>query len=202
MVEWSERWWRWGYRVPASENPLLVDVEPDCANGQRGHVWNLPISFASPFSRTCDIPSSRAIVVNLSGVLNDYPCPDTSFHPAKGQTLYQFLIQGAAPIVNAVFDLTLTVDGRAVPNAMDYRFTSPRLFDITGNPTLQPVLDGCITGKPQPAISDGYFVMLRPLPVGTHTIITSGADPNGPFADTITVHSRHGDSDHDGDDGE
>ncbi|HWZ58406.1 MAG TPA: hypothetical protein VNW46_05460 [Gemmatimonadaceae bacterium] len=201
MIHWSQRWWKWAERVPASENPLVDSVGQTCVNGQRGRVWNLPVLIAPATSgtRACTIPNGKALVVNLSGVWNDYPCPDTSFHPAPGQSLYAFLIQGAAPIVGAAHDLTLTVDGQSLPNPTAYRFTSRALTYFTGSTTLDAVLDPCITGRRQAAISDGYFVMIKPLAPGRHVISSAATDPAGTTAVTYDLTVR-GDSD--GDDGD
>ena len=177
MIHWSQHWWQWAYSVPANKNPLVDGNGQDCVNGQQGTVWYLPVLVQGSGTRSCTIPRQRALVINLSGVLNDYPCPDPTFKPAPGQTLYQFLIQGAAPIVNAAFGITLTVDDQSLANPMAYRFTSPRLFDITGDPSLQAVLDPCIVGKPQPAISDGYFVVIKPLAPGSHVVTFVAHDP-------------------------
>ena len=75
---------------------------------------------------------------------------------------------------------------------MAYRFTSPRLFDITGDPSLQAVLDPCIVRKPQPAISDGYFVVVRPLAPGRHVVTFAAQDPTHSTAVTwnLTVKSE------------
>ncbi|MDQ2888988.1 MAG: hypothetical protein M3R65_00345, partial [Gemmatimonadota bacterium] len=145
-------------------------------------------------TRTCTI-RNRALLVNLSGVLNDYPCPDTSFHPAPGQSLQDFLTQGAAQSVDIVNALTLTVDGREVPNLFSYRDTSP-LFYFKGNTTLQTTLDGCITGQRQPAVSDGYYVMLHPLGAGHHVVVFTSSDThNNHSSVTYDLTVRGGDGD-------
>lgn len=197
MVHWSERWWKWAERVPADKNPLVDTVGQSCVNGQRGDVWNLPLVFVpSPSgTRACTIPRGKALVVNMSSAWYDYPCPDTSFHPAPGQTLYQFLIQEAAPGVNAVTGLTLTVDGDTLPEPFAYRFTSPDLTYFTGSTTLVTTLDGCITGHRQPAVEDGYFVMLKPLAPGIHVIVNSSTAPTGTTTVTYYLTVR-GDDDY------
>jgi hypothetical protein len=188
MIHWSERWWKWAEGVPLNQNPNVDTVGQTCVNGQRGDVWNLPalVGGTGTVTRACTIPGGKALVVNLSSAWNDYPCPDTSFHPAPGQTLYQFLIQGVAPIVNMATNLSLTVDGQSLANPTAYRFTSDDLAYFTGSTTLQP-LDPCITGQRQPAVVDGYFVMVKPLAPGRHTITFSASDPAAGTT-TVTYH--------------
>ena len=187
MIEWSEAWWRWELSVPTARNPSLDSTGEYCAAGQEnegaaGHVWYLGTTFggAVTLTRKCTLPRGRALLVNLSGILNDYPCPDTTFHPKPGQSLYNFLALGAKQIVDGVDALTLTVDGRGVPDLFSYRDPTP-LFSFTGNPTLATSIDACITGHPQPAVADGYFVMVKPLDPGTHTLQFTSHDTMGNY---------------------
>jgi hypothetical protein len=183
MERWSELNWQYIYGIPAATNPILDLTGADCAVGQNGPVWQLatvvdPGGPAS-FTRSCTIPSSKAIALPLSGVLNDFPCPDPTFKPPPGQTLFQFLLLGAQQIVDGVNDIELSLDGHAFTNMLGYRITSDDLFNITGDLSLQAGLDGCITGTPQPAVADGYFAMLKPLSPGPHTLVEFSSDTHG-----------------------
>ena len=183
MVDWSESWWQFIYAIPAAQNPELDSTGADCAIGQQGDVWVLasvidPGGVAS-FSRACTLPAGKALLVSPSGVLNDYPCPDPTFQPAPGQSLYDFLLAGAKPIVDSVNGLSIVLDGTALANPFAYRFTSPDLFNVKGDLSLQSGFDGCITGSPQPAVSDGYFAMLKPLGEGRHTLVIQASDTHG-----------------------
>src|SRR5262245_55213744 len=165
MIEWSERWWIWIFGIPAGKNPFLDTTGEDCAVNQGGPVWFLasipdPGTGAS-FTRSCTVPEGKAFLVSPAAILNDFPCPDPNFHPAPGQSLFDFLSQGAAAIVDTDTP-KLVVDGDELDNPFDFRFASRHLFDITGDPSLRTTLDGCIIGTPQPAVSDGYFYMIKP----------------------------------------
>jgi hypothetical protein len=183
LERWSERSWQWLYAIPAAHNPMLDTTGVDCAVGQRGPVWYLP-SVIDPggvasFTRSCTLPHERALLMNLSGVLNDFPCPDPNFKPAPGQSLYDFLASGAKPIVDSVNEIDVALDGTALSDMLAYRVTSDDLFKVGGDVSLQQSLDGCITGAPQPAVSDGYFIMFKPLERGSHTIVTRATDTHG-----------------------
>ncbi len=184
VERWSERLWKYVYSVPSAQNPLLDPTGVDCAVQQPdGPVWYLPPVVdpggTASFTRTCTIPHDRALLVLTSGVLNDFPCPDPTFKPADGQTLYEFLLAGAEGGPNSITSQTFSVDGANLKHIFDYRETSDDVFDLTGNLTLQTSLDGCITGTPQPAVSDAFVVMLKPLPAGPHTIIYNAKDTHG-----------------------
>ena len=194
MVSWSERIWSWIYRQPAATNPLLDQTGDNCDVDQSGPVWFLPsiIPGASVFhgERTCTIPQHKALLVQTAAFLNDYPCPDPSFQPAPGQSLYDFLRAGAAPFIDSVNLLEVTIDG-AHPdeNMLEFRFTSKDLFQVTGDPSLQTALDGCVTGQSQPAVSDSYVFMVKPLPPGNHTLVWHTTDTFGMTGNTtLTYH--------------
>jgi len=67
-----------------------------------------------------------------------------------------------------VTQLEVIVDGRSLTDLFSYRATS-RLFTFTADPSLV-AFDPCVTGTPQSGVTDGYGIMLNPLPPGPHTI--------------------------------
>jgi hypothetical protein len=167
LVGWAEAWWHWSFAIPLSQNPN------DTATADPGENQHGPVYFLSnpPIDgRTFDVPRHKVIAVLLSSVLNDFPCPDPTFHPAPGQTLFEFLSLGAAQADN-VADLEASLDGVPLTDLTSYHVASHKLMHITGDLSLQ-VLDACITGSPQPAVIEAYFMMLRPLGRGTHVLTT------------------------------
>lgn len=184
MERWSERLWQWVYSIPTAQNPLLDTTGADCGVQQpSGPVWYLPPVVGpggtASFTRTCTVPQGKALLVLTSGVLNDYPCPGPGFQPADGQTLYEFLLAGAQGGPNSITAQSLVLDGVKLKHIFDYRATSDDLFDVTGDLSLQSSLDGCITGSPQPAVSDAFVIMLKPLAAGSHTLVYNGQDNHG-----------------------
>src|SRR5689334_4324102 len=93
MEDWAEAWWQWSYSIPLPLNPNDTATADPGAN-QRGPVYFLATTPVD--GRTFDVPHHKAIGVLLSSILNDYPCPDPTFQPPPGQTLFDFLSQGAA----------------------------------------------------------------------------------------------------------
>jgi hypothetical protein len=190
MVDWSESWWRWELSVPTAQNPGLDPTGANCAVNQSGPVWNLGPNFSSPsVVRSCTVPAGRALLINLSGTLADYPCPDPTFQPPPGESLQQFLTGVAASVTHMVNNLTLSIDGTRVPNLFSYQYTTT-LFYFTGAPDLAQSIDPCITGSSQPAVSVAYFTVVKPLAPGTHTLVYTSNDTAGNFSSTtytITV---------------
>jgi len=173
-AEWGVQWWRWAYSFPLAEFPPLQSGELDCAAGQSGSVWFLAGTVGQgPVARSCTIPAGKALFFPIGiTYINDYPCPDPNFQPPPGQTLQQFLTEGAAAVIDLVTELEVVVDGQPLNDLFSYRATS-RLFTFTADPSLV-VFDSCITGTEQYGVTDGYWILLNPLPPGPHTIFFRG----------------------------
>jgi hypothetical protein len=190
MATWGERASQWIYEQPLAHNPLFDQTGADCAVDQDGPVWFIPpIAGGKVFSgsRACTIPHHKAIFLDIGVDTNDYPCPDPNFHPAPGQSLFDFLIATDKPIMDSVNLLEVALDGQALNDVLGYRFISDDLFYIEGDTSLVQRLDSCITGAPQPAIVDGFFMMFKPLPRGAHTIVVHGTNTFGDDK-TFTYH--------------
>jgi hypothetical protein len=193
MERWGELIWKWIYRQPATSNPLLDQTGASCGVDQEGPVWFLasviPNGPLFEAERSCTIPHQRALLVQTSAFLNDFPCPDPTFQPAPGQSLYDFLIGPAKAFIDTVYFLEVTIDGVPQPEMLRYRFTSTNLFNIKGDPSLATTLDGCVTGGHQPAVADGYDFMVKPLSPGQHTLVWHQKDTFGMTGDTtLTYH--------------
>ena len=65
--------------------------------------------------------------------------------------------------------MSVTIDGVPVENVSDYRSESPQ-FTFTA-PT--PWISGD-TGGTGTSVGDGYYMMIKPLPVGRHVIEYGG----------------------------
>jgi hypothetical protein len=204
--QWSAKWWQWAVSVPAHDNPILVDTYPpgyDCALEQdpSSPVFFLAGTTGTKTTRGCNVPSNKMIFFPIVNLLNDYPCPDPTFIPGPGQSIEQFLTVGYRPnpgarqVLDHTTQLSATLDGTALnvdlrlpPVASPFRATSP-LFEFRGDPSLTAAFDPCVTGKDQPGLSDGYWIMLNPLSPGPHTLHFIGTETGAenPPPNTFTV---------------
>jgi hypothetical protein len=182
---WGAEWWKWVYSTPAAKNPIQDTAGEFGSLNQSGPVWFLAGTFGTTAERTLSIPSGKGIFFPIFNIFNDYPCPDSAFQPAPGQTLEEFLAAGAAAFIDQATALVVQVDGVELKNPFNYRAAS-HLVTFTADPSWV-TLDPCVTGTPQVGVSDGYWVMLAPLPKGEHTIhIYAAAGPG--FNLDVTYH--------------
>jgi hypothetical protein len=162
-VELSQQWWQWANSIPAATHPLGDGT--DCSVGQEGAVWFLGGAFDSAtLTRQCSIPSGKAIffpIVN-AGYNNNGEDPqktDAELHELA--SLYG----------SAATGLSAELDGVAVENIDDYHFHSD-VFPIAWPDA--PYFDPTATAGETSMVSDGHFLMLRPLSAGAHTLHFKG----------------------------
>jgi hypothetical protein len=195
MESWSEDWWRWAYSMPASSNPNAT-LTVDCNENQRGPMFFLPSFFPglATVTRSCTVPRHKTIAVLLVSLLNDFPCPDPTFKPAPGQTLFDFLSIGAAQgQAQDVAEVDASLDGNALKDVMSYHVSSDDLFSLTGDVSLQS-FDSCITGSRQPAVAASYFIVLKELEPGPHVFASRWVSPSGAVqAQTVNLNVRGSD---------
>jgi len=145
-------------------------------------VWFLPAvpgsSLGNNVTRACTIPRGRAIMLQMSSAINDYPCPDPSFHPAPGQSLYDFLYDVISPLFDNVTGFTVTLDGVNIQDPLSYRFFSPDVFNFKPDPAMV-AFDSCVTVKHMKGVVDGFYLLFKPMTPGQHTIVLVGHDMEG-----------------------
>lgn len=170
--EWAAEWWKWAFGVPASVNPGLMAGEVDCGVMQgafldgpkKGRVWFLVGAFGGgQVFRSCDIPTGTAIFFPLinaffGAFLNDPP----------GQRTEEFLREQVDCEANTLF---AQIDGVEVKNPFQYLTQGP-LFDVQ---LPEDNIAGLSSDDApelllSPSAQQGYYLFLRPLPPGEHTI--------------------------------
>jgi len=161
--EWSAQWWQYVLSIPASENPLFDPDGSRCAIGQRGPVWFLFGWFGPGAAmRTCSVPDGTALFFPVLNVVDVNTTTQTA-PDLRAET---------APCLDATTLLSVTVDGVSVPDLRKKFRVQSEVFDIT---LPADNLFGLDPGTYSPAIDDGFYVMLRPLGVGPHTVRFEGA---------------------------
>ncbi len=177
LSEWVEAFSKWTLPIPTSLS--FFDDGRSFSLNQSGPVW-----FLQPGcnDRSCILPEGKFLFAPLTFAWNEFPCPDPTFKPAPGQSMEDFLKAGLAPFFDGKppVDGALVVDGKPLTNLGAYRATS-KLFnsviDYSYNTSLGDPCAGFPTiGSPQPCVMDGYWVIIKPLSVGQHTLEYPGCD--------------------------
>jgi hypothetical protein len=175
--QWSAAWWKWAADISEPNSPVDDPTGANCAVKQRGAVWFLAGNTGGTTSRTCTVPADKGIL---------FPIINAECSTGEGNgTTEQELRDCAAGLMNQVTATSASVDGATVdlgpPSGGRFRFASP-LFSITFAPNNA---FGVAAGT-SPSVADGFWVLVKPLAVGKHTIDFQGVFAGGIFQ--VTVH--------------
>ena len=163
-AQWSAAWWQWLMSLPVDGHPGSDSPDFDVTDGQSGSVWFLTGPFGTS-ERHVTIPAGKSLFVGLVNV-EASTLEEPPFYGATAED--QLAI--ANGFADFITDLSFSLDGKAVKNIGDFRVTSPQ-FSFTAP---SPWIFGA-TGGTGTSTGVGYFVMVAPLAVGTHTIHFTGA---------------------------
>ncbi len=168
QAEWGVEWVKYLFSFNCENFPLISTTRENFELNQNGPVYFLVGSFGGKVERSVKLPAGKAVFFPVYNYFNHYPCPYPGFKPAPGQSMEDFLKEGAAALVDLATNMSVTIDEVQIDQIEDFRFTS-RLFYFNGNPELV-CMDPCVTTGPQPAIVDGYWIMIKPLHPGKHRL--------------------------------
>jgi hypothetical protein len=160
--DWSIKWWQWILSIPKDVNPLNDDTGRNCGQKQEGPVWYLAGTPGGTLERTCTIPAEKAILFPvLNGECTYADAPDVknvldlrncSIKADKGAT-----------------NLKARIDNNELQDIESYRVTSSAFPVNLVDNNILAVKPGPTTG-----VSDGWWILLNPLPPGKHEIHFSG----------------------------
>ncbi|HTT32612.1 MAG TPA: hypothetical protein VMH48_03335 [Methylomirabilota bacterium] len=189
--DWSAAWEQWVDSIPTANHPLFDNG--DCSVDQSGPVWFLGGKFIAlggtgrydNVVRNCKVPFGKALYVAIFNS-EDSALEETTFnHLTQIADIRAYL----ASQLDLVTKLTMDVDGQGIPNIKDnFRVQSPAFgFTLPDDNFFTAVGEGPFTaGTYFPGVDDGFYVMLRPLPLGHHTVHFHGE--SGTFVLDITYH--------------
>lgn len=189
----SAQWWQWALSIPPSENPLADATGEKCMVGQHGSVWFLAGVFNSgePTVRTCTVPKGKALffpIVNSVNVDTPNICGQGSAHASVDD-----LRAGAAAFIDGATKLSAEVDGKPIRNLRRVKsnvfavaLPEDNLFDKPCMDAFGADLGNVPAGAFAPAVDDGYYLKLKPLKAGTHTVRFHAENPSASFVLDVT----------------
>ena len=181
--ELAGEWTNWLTAEPIATNPAFDPDGRFCDLNQQGSVWFLASTFGGVVDRTCEVPAGKAIFLSLGGVFLSF-APE---FPAAGDPCAQMAtvaervrcdVNNDVPVAPAI-SFEATLDGEPVDDLFAYRTQSqPGGFTLRApNPSFLTDL-GFPAGDRSPAMADGYFLFLKPLEIGRHTLSFRMVNPD------------------------
>jgi hypothetical protein len=180
--QWSAAWWQWAANISEPNSPVTDDTGADCAVNQNGPVWFLAGTTEGSATRRCTVPPGKAILVPIiNGECSTVEGDGTTEAELRAcaEDLMDHVTQTSASVDGTAIDLGPVSQGR-------FRFQSP-LFTITFAPNNGFYPDGSVAGTGQ-AVADGFWLLIRPLPKGQHTIDFQGTAVFGDVVFQVGVH--------------
>jgi len=170
--QWSAAWWKWALLQSANEHPLFDETGAWAHHGQpESSVFFLAGVFNESGSaqRSFTVPEGKFLFFPLINVFTDnvFVDPPLSVEELRDQ---------AAAYVNVATNLHATIDSISTPDLLAYRVRSP-VFNVEHlqEDNIATVIAGTpILGLIDPMVSDGYWLMVEPLPPGEHIVRFSG----------------------------
>jgi hypothetical protein len=178
VSELGDRWWQWitGVNTATEVNPFKDVGQEGCDIGLQdngkflflvGSAKNVTAFPETGFpEHECGIPQGTSILFPIVNVL----CDNLEAPPFFGENETDQRIC-ANNLLDKAFDLHAEIDGYEVKDPEQYRIDSPsggfNFTAVQNNPVFIPAGNG--TG-----VSDGFWILLKPLKPGDHTITFSG----------------------------
>jgi hypothetical protein len=164
--EWIRRWWEWHVSIPKGNHPREAYSPEKCAQNQNDkNVWFLPdesdlgsSEANTPEIKKCTVPHGKALLVQIYGGGCSY---------GEGLKTDQEL-KDCVDIGLDTVEFTAKIDGVEVmssKNRDDY-LPEPYSYDLTY--TQDNLYD--VPAGTYKAMAGGYFLFVKPLSVGDHTI--------------------------------
>jgi hypothetical protein len=168
LPKWTIKWWRWLLSLPRESNPA-TDISGQCSMLRQDdpNVWFLAGTFGGSVIRQCTIPFGKSV---LMPIIN-YEC---SFADEPSITTARELELKCSSEINDIKHLTVMIDESTLGNLAHYRVRSPVFsIDLQENNIL-----GVEPGYTQ-MTSDGFWIFLKPLGIGKHTVRSLGSCRSG-----------------------
>jgi hypothetical protein len=170
-ADWIKKWWQWSVALPKAEHPQ-TNPKTTCAMKETGQVSFLVQNQQGPSHYSCTIPAKDAILVPIS----TGSCTSIEARSTKPMDLINCATAGDQHLTFKV-----TVDGIRLNN-LENNYATTNIFNMTvPNDNYEYLKDGTY-----PTGAGGYFVFLKPLPVGEHNLsmtarVVNPTDPSFNF---------------------
>lgn len=166
--EWTTKWWKWFLSFPKANNPAFDDTGEKIGRHQPDpNVWFLAGNIGGTTERIIKIPSGKAIlfpIINVTISFSENPALKTDSD----------IISFVKSQIDDIGEKQANIDGEELNISQDFRVKSPPFDFSYPSDNIFDARDGPTRGA-----GDGYWIFLKPLPPGEHTIKTLGSCLSG-----------------------
>lgn len=167
---WAAKWWNWIISIPMKDNPRLDSTGIKCNVEQNDNTtWFLAQISHGYAERHCSIPPGKSILVPILTGECDYLSSPEIYDKAGLLDCASGGIKGAVVHAN--------LDGEQIKEIK--RIVTP-LFNTTIYPDNIFSSVSSLTGDTQ-AVTDGYYIFIKSLPPGLHTLDFSASAVDNPI---------------------
>ena len=187
-ADWAARYWQWSLSFPATANPAADTASPE--SNQSGPVWFLPsVTGNRSVTRSMTIPAGTALFFPaLSVFWNNADCPqNTTMTEAELLELANGQWDAFASLTTCIID-GVAVNGLDNPQTTPYRVQTHLFYVTVADHDNIIAATGTLCfpdGGTVDQVAVGAFLMVKPLPVGQHTVRVIGAA--GPLPDPFFI---------------
>lgn len=158
LYSFTNEWWKWAYSMPLDQSPVRDRNGLHCGVNQQGPVWYLAGGYGtSKIDRLCTLPAQKHIffpVINM-----------VYFTPPGVVQNCEIAKKNAAQNNNDFVYIRVFLNGSELENAERFRLASKECFDL-----FERVPQMYNAPSAAPSATDGYWIMLKPLPAGMHKL--------------------------------
>jgi len=176
--EWGAEWWKWALAIPTPSNPMNDQTGANAGVDQSGPVYFLAGTFCVDLNAGCSFATATRSVTVPAGKGLFFPILNAECSTFEGNGTTEAELRACVQSsVDLATGVEADVDGVPIDNPTQYRGTSG-LFTwgpLPADNMLEVFGINAPAGTTSPAVQDGIYLMLAPLPAGPHTIHFTGS---------------------------
>ena len=168
MVQWATEWWKWFLSIPKEAHPVYDETgEKWAVNQSDPNVIFLVATVGGKAERSITIPTKKAVllpVINFTmSYAEDPSLKDDIDLVSRVKTNIDDIVQREVFVDDT--KLVVSEEHRVRSPPFDFTFPRNNIYGVIGGPTR--------------GAGDGYWIFLKPLSTGKHSIWTFGACLSG-----------------------
>jgi len=179
LAQWGAAWWEWALSIPKSTNPML---EGACDQNQPNEVFFLAGNSTGGQSiRSCTVPAGKPLFFPIVNIIYRMR-PEVTCSSTENSIAYS--AQNCWSLYQPT-PLLLEIDGVSMGNLDAYGLYTGLFHDTQPADPAEQVFAppagpvganscGIPEGSPRPAAGNGFWMAVKPLPPGNHTVRFAG----------------------------